>query len=282
LVTTPGSQTLVVYEYQVTSGVGTAEFHKGGFIDVYIHTVNTFTDEIIISELFASGAGSLLYDVPVSGNQELNPSLDPYYENGKVFQLPVIGFVRVEQIDEQNAELVIQVLEEGRDFIYIPDDPETRLTVQESGFLRFNGAGLLGARIRVVYETNSDIQAVQDFLSTSERRDTTKNVLVKAAKPVIVDVELSFSGSATVADVVGIVKAYIESRPQGGEITGNQLVTVLNSFGVNDITLPMELRARRSRDDGSVDETVSSDRLTAVRLERFVPQDSLSINKTGG
>jgi len=282
LVTTPGSQTLVEHSYKIVSGVGTAEFHKGGYVDVYIHTVNTFTDEIIISELFASGAGTDLYDVPVSGQQELNPLSSPYYENGKVFQLPLIGFTRVEQIDEQNADLVVKVLEEGKDFIYIPNDPELRLTPQESGFLRFNGASLLGARIRVVYETNSDIQAVQDYLNDSTRRDTTKNVLVKAAKPVIVDVELGFSGSASVADVSDLIKAYIESRPQGSEITANQIVTVLNSFGVNDITLPMEIKARRSRDDGSVDETVSEDRLTAVRLERFVPQDSLSITKTGG
>jgi len=282
ITTTPGSADLVEHEYKVVSGVGTAEFHKGGYVDVYVHTVNTFTDEVVISELFASGAGTSLYDVPVSGNQELNPVSSPYYEDGKVFQLPLIGFVRVEQIDEQNADLVVKVLEEGKDFIYIPNDPEVRYTAQESGFLRFNGAGLTGARVRVVYETNSDIQAVQDYMDASEQRDTTKNVLVKAAKPVIVDVELNFGGSASVADVESLVKAYIESRPQGSEITANQLVTVLNSFGVNDITLPMELKARRSRDDGSVDETISEDRLTAVRLERFVPQDSLSINKTGG
>ena len=282
IVTTPGSAELVEHEYSITSGVSTGEFHKGGFVDVYVHTVNTFTDEIIVAELFASAAGTDLYDVPVSASPGLNPISQPWYESGKLFQLPVVGFVRVEQIDTQNADLTIKVLEEGRDFIYIPNDPETRYTTQESGFLRFNGSSLLGARVRVVYETNSDIQAIQDFMDASEQRDVTKNVLVKSAKPVIVDADLSFSGSASVSDVEGIVKAYIESRPQGSEITANQLVTVLNSFGVNDITLPMELTARRSRDDGSVDETVSSDRLTAVRLERFVPQDSLSITKTGG
>ena len=282
ITTTPGSAALVEHEYRVTSGISMAEFHKGGYVDVYVHTTNTFEDELLIAELFASGAGTNIFDVPVSTAPGLNPGAQPWYEDAKVFQFPLIGITRIEQIDPTNASLVLKTLREGQDFIYIPNDPETRLTSEETGTLRFYGSALTGARIRVVYATNSDVRAIQDYMTETTVRDTTKNILVKAAKPILVDVNLEFSGSAAQGDVEDIVKAYINSRPQGSEITANQIVTVLNSFGVTDITLPMDLTAQRARDDGSIETTVSEDRLTAERLERFVPQDALSITKTGG
>jgi len=280
--TTPGSPDLVEHTYKISSGISTAEFHKGGYVDVYVHTSNTFEDELLVAELFSSQAGADIFDVPVRSETILNPLNQPWYEDGKVFQAPVIGFTRVEQIDLQNSSLVLRELREGQDFIYIPDDPEQRLTVRDRGTLRFFGQGLLGARVRVVYATNSDIQSLEDFLQESTVRDTTKNVVVKAAKPVLVDVSLNYRGSALRDEVEDIVKAYISTRPQGSEITANQLVTVLNSFGVTDITLPMELDSRRIRNDGSIETIVSEDRLTARRLERFVPVARLSITRTGG
>lgn len=278
LVVTPGSPNLVAYTYAISSGVGTDDFHVGGRADLYVHTTNTFEDTLVISELFVSPAGPTFFDVPIRETPVLNPLSQPYYEDGKVFQLPVVAFVRVEQIDPVDASVVIRELSQGTDYIYVSEDPDTRLSATEVGFIRFIGASLAGARIRVTYQTDSDIQAVQDFVDTDSRRDLTKSVLVKAARPVLVDVRLQWSGSATSADVDAIVRSYINTRPQGGEVTVNQIVSILNVFEVNDIVMPVTLTARRFNDDGTVTETVSTDRLTSEALERFLAVDTLSLN----
>jgi len=277
IVTTPGSVDLVAHEYRVSTGVGTDDFHVGGHADLYVHTASTFNDTIVIAELFQSAVSAEFFDVPVRDTQVLNPLGNPWYEDGKVFQLPVITLVKVEQIDLTDPSLVLKELVQGVDFIYIDEDPKTRLTASETGTLRFIGAALSGARIRVTYTTNSDVRAIQDFVSQSEQRDVTKNMLVKAAKALLVDVELSYTGEADAADVQDVVRSYINSRPQGGEITVNQIVALLNVFDVTDINMPVTLRAKRFNNDGSVTDLESTDRITITSLERFVAQDSLSV-----
>ena len=274
---TPGSADLSDYRYEIVSGVSSDEFKVGGAVDVYVHTANSFSDEIIISQLFPTTHSPDFFEVPVSDQVVLNPLNQPYYEDGKVFQLPVVSFVRVEQIDATNSSLVLRELEQGTDFIYISTSPDLRLTPGETGTLRFIGASLLGARIRIVYETNSDIGGIQDYLGGSDRRDVTKSILVKAARSAIVDVQFTYTGEAPQSAVEDIVKSYIRSRPQGGAITVNEIVSVLSVFNVQNVTFPVTLTLRRINDDGSVDDEQSQDRLTAGKLERFTPRDSLQI-----
>lgn len=279
IVITPGSADLTEYKYEIVSGVNSDEFKVGGAVDVYVHTANSFNDELIISQLFATAHSPEFLEVPVSDQVVLNPINQPYYEDGKVFQLPVISFVRVEQIDPTNASLVLRELEQGKDFIYISTSPELRLTPQETGTLRFIGSSLLGARIRIVYETNVDIGGIQEYLGGSDRRDVTKSILVKAARAALVDVQLSYSGEAAQSDVEDIIKSYIRSRPQGGVITVNEIVSVLSVFNVQNVQFPVTLTLRRVNDDGSVEDEQSQDRLAAEKLERFTPRDSLQITQ---
>ena len=277
IVTTPGSTDLVEHEYRVSTGVGTDDFHLGGHVDLYLHTTNTFEDVIIVAELFQSSAGTEFFDVPISAVPIDNPLSNPWYEDGKVFQLPVIAFNKVEQIDLTDATLVIRELQQGSDFVYISNDGTTRLTADEDGFIRFIGSSLSGARVRITYTTNSDVRAVQDFVSQSSQRDITKNVLVKSARAMLVDVTLTYTGQAVSNDVADVVRSYINSRPQGGELTVNQIVSVLNVFDVTDIAMPVKLVAKRFNDDGSVTVLESEDRIAAESFERFVAQDDLSI-----
>lgn len=277
LIVTPGSANLVAYQYKVQTGVGTDLFHIGGYADLYVHTVNTFSDEIVIAELFPSAASLDFFDVPISATPITNPMSNPWYEDGKVFQLPVISFVRVEQIDLTDSTLVLQTLEQGKDFIYVSSDPSTRLTADEVGTIRFIGAAFSGARMRVTYTTNPDIRAIQDFVGASIQRDVTKNILTKAAKAVVTDVEFTYNGTADAATVQDIVQGYVNSRPLGGEITVNQIVSILSVYEVTDITMPMTLRIKRFNDDGSVTTEESTDRIQVQRLERFVAAESLSI-----
>ena len=278
---TAGSTDLVAHTYSVETGVSSDEFHAGGKADIYIHTTNTFTDELIISELFASVFSPTIFDVPVTDQVELNPLSQPWYEDGKVFQLPAISFVRVETISPTNPNLVLRTLEQGKDFIFISTTPEERLTPNERGVLRFTGSDLSGARVRVVYETNSDIQAVQDYVSDSERRDVTKSVVVRSARSVLVDVRLSYAGDTLSDDVETILQSYVRGRPQGGAVTVNEITALLAVFGVTDIDFPVTLVARRIFDDGEVEEIESNDRVEATRLERFTPRDELEVTKRG-
>lgn len=275
--TNVGSPDLVAHEYRISTGVSTEDFHVGGHVDLYVHTANTFNDVLVIAELFPSSVNPSFFDVPIRATQVLNPLNNPWYEDGKVFQLPVITIVKVEQIDLTDASLVLRELSQGKDFVYIDEAPDLRLTPEEQGVLRFIGSSFSGARIRVTYTTNSDVRAIQDFVSLSERRDLTKNILVKAAAALLVDVELAYTGNAEVEDVVDVVKGYVNSRPQGGEITVNQIVSLLNVFDVTDIRMPVTLRAKRFHRDGTVSTLESTDRITASALERFVADDSLSI-----
>lgn len=275
---TPGSVDLTKYKFTIVNGVRTDKFHIGGKADVYLHSTGLAEDEIVIASLAVSPIAPNFFDVPISAT----PSAT--YENGKAFLLPVVNIIRVDQVDPSNADVVIRTLELGTDYFFITKDEALRFTPNEDNFLRFidtdpAGANFLNARIKVVYETNLDIKTIQEFMDTSTTHDTTKDILVKAAQTVQLDVTLSFSGEATAEEAIAAVESYILGVPQAGEATVNDIVAVLNLFGVNDIQMPVTLVSRVIEVNGTVTQQESQDRLSLLKLQRFVPVDALSVTK---
>lgn len=285
----PGNDNLTAFSYTIQTGVRTSEFHIGGKADVYVHTTGVLEDEILISQLYVdpNALASNFFDIPVSSvpvDVPVGPPGVDLYEDGKVFLLPVINIVRIEQVDPSNSDLIIKTLEPETEYKLIYNDVDTRFTPNEDSFIRFidsdpAGANFANARMRVVYQTNTDIETLQEFVNQSVIKDTTKDVLVRAAQQVQLDIELSFRGDATQTAATQVLENYIEGIPQGGEANVNDIVAVMNLFGVNDIEMPVTLRKTVFNADGSISTEESTDRLEVDDLQRFIPVDELSVTK---
>lgn len=280
-----GAQDLTTYKFTVASGVRTENFHIGGKADLYVHTTGILQDEITIGSLYASSVAPNFFDIPVSSVSIDNPvTLSPLYEDGKLFLLPLVNIVRVEQLDPSNSDVILKTLVQGTDFVVIVNDSTTRFTPEEDIFIRFidtdpAGANYASARMRVVYESNPDVQTLQEFVDQSVIHDTTKDILVKAAQAVQLDVQLGYRGTAVLEAAQNVVNSYINGIPQGGTASVNDLVAVLNLFGVNDIEFPVVFSKTTFNGDGTITQEESEDRLSVDKLQRFVPVDDLSVTK---
>lgn len=280
-----GAQDRTTYKYTISSGIRTENFHIGGKADLYVHTTGIFEDEIIIASLYPSGVAPSFFDIPVSSTPLTNPiTLQPLYENGKAFLLPIVNIQKIEQLDPSNADIVLKTLVQGTDFVVIVNNLSTRFTPEEDIFIRFldtdpGGANYNSARMRVVYDTNPDVQTLQEFVDQSVIHDTTKDILVKAAQAIQLDVQVNYRGTALVESAKSVVRSYIGGIPQGGTASVNDLVAVLNLFGINDIEFPVVLSKNTFNPDGTVTQEESEDRLSVADLQRFVPVDDLSVSK---
>lgn len=280
-----GAQDRTTYKYTISSGIRTENFHIGGKADLYLHTTGIFEDQIIVASLYASGVALNFFDIPVSSTPIDNPITSmPMYEGGKSFLLPMVNIQRIEQLDPSNADLVLKTLVQGTDFVVIVNDLTTRFTPDEDIFIRFidtdpAGTNYTSARMRIVYDTNPDVQTLQEFVDQSVIHDTTKDILVKAAQAIQLDVQVNYRGTALVAAAESVIRSYIDGIPQGGTVSVNDLVAVLNLFGINDIEFPVVLSKRTFNADGTITQEESSDRLTVEDLQRFVPVDDLSVAK---
>ena len=280
-----GDPDLTTYKYTIVSGIRTENFHIGGKADLYVHTTGIFQDEVTVASLYVSSIAPNFFDIPVSSVLIDNPiTSQPLYENGKLFLLPVVNIIRIEQVDPSNSDIILKTLVQGTDFVVIVNDTTTRFTPEEDIFIRFidsdaGGANFSSARMRIVYETNPDVQTLQEFVDQSVIHDTTKDILIKAAQAIQLDVQLGYRGTALESAADSVVRSYINGIPQGGTASVNDIVAVLNLFGVNDVEFPVVLSKTTFNADGTITQEESEDRLEVGKLQRFVPVDDLSVAK---
>ena len=137
----------------------------------------------------------------------------------------------------------------------------------------------IGQRLRVTYVTNPDIDSVQTFVDSSSQRDVTKDIKVFPAELVNVSVEMTYTGTQTVANVQTIVQDYINQLGFGATLSTSDLITVLSHFGVSQVQLPMTLRARRELGNGRIEILEDNNEIALNPSEIFRADTELRITQ---
>jgi len=287
---TPNNADFTKHEYTIESSVRVDEFHVGGKADIYVNSTNISEQVIQIPQVttVTGSSPARMIDIPISaipvtysdvGATTLGST--SLYEDSQTFLLPFLDIVSIEVIDFSNAALVLRTLDRGADYTFITRNPDTRFTEQEDSFIRLLDDSLAtsGARLKITYQTNSDIPTIQAFVSDPENRDTTADLLVRSVKPIQVDFLMSYAGTPTIDEVTGLLEAYVESRPQGGTIRASDVVAFLQVFGVTSVTLPLTMTAVSFADDGSIESQVSTNSISIGVREIFQLSASQQITK---
>jgi len=273
------------YSYTIFGGASTKTFHIGGKIDVYIDSTADEEDFVIVSTLpeIANGVS----EIQITDINSINPSTNlPLFENNKPFRLPMLGILKVEQVDFEDDAKVERELVADANFRFVSAESRGKYTRAEDDVLIIKGfesdgttPAFTGRRIKIYYTTNSDIPLIQDWANLPTIRDIGKDTLIKPNKTAIVDIELSYTGPLEVSEVDEILSNYIKAKGFGGTISSHEVDALLAVFGVTDVQHPVYLRLRRDIGNGVTEFDISQDSLTARANEVFYPASSLSLTK---
>lgn len=276
-------------EYTVYGYVNTNTFHIGGKVDVYVKSVEDQTKTVVVSSLPATH-GDAICEVPLTSSF-LSETGQNYFEQGIGFDTPVITIAKVEELSSDGSDAVIRELIPDVHYRVVRKEMRGRFTRATNDVLRIEGvdvfeeAGITvptftGARIRITYITNPDVNLIQSFVNLDINRDLTGDIRVLAPEAVQLNVTMSYKGSRSVEEISAIISRFIQSKGFAPTISANELITVLAYFGVSDVTLPILFTATKDNGDGTYTVTNSEDRIQLDSTQVFKPAATLSITKT--
>jgi hypothetical protein len=256
---------LTTFPYTVYGFFSSTNFHVGGCVDVYVDPKDLQTSTVLVSALPALSTAQLdVAEIPITttftdaGDNEL-------FETGG-FSTPVLFIEKIERVSTADADEVLAEL--------VPDVNYSVVSASQRG--EFTAAD---NDVIVVRGTDSD--GLPEFLDSAERRDVTKNVLVRTPQVMQVNLDLNYTGNRTAGEVRAFVSEFIRSKTFGSVLTVQEIITVLSYIGITDIELPVRLRGMLNRPNGTVFFTESDDRLALQGNQVFYPQATLNITKNG-
>ena len=277
---------LTTFPYTVYGFFSSTNFHVGGCVDVYVDPKDLQTSTVLVSALPALSTTQLdVAEIPITttftdaGDNEL-------FETGG-FSTPVLFIEKIERVSTADADEVLAELVPDVNYSVVSASQRGEFTAADNDVIVVRGTdsdGLplfTGTRLKVTYKHAPEINQVQEFLDSAERRDVTKNVLVRTPQVMQVNLDLSYTGNRTAEEVRAFVSEFIRSKTFGSVLTVQEIITVLSYIGITDIELPVRLRGMLNRPNGTVFFTESDDRLTLQGNQVFYPQATLNITKNG-
>jgi len=271
--------------YAVYSKTRVDGFHLGGKVDVYLDSENVISETVVVNVLEANSidaaiSGTPVFsEVPITNASAVDSLGQPLFKDNRSFLLPFLGIQKIEVVDPTDETVVLRELDYQTDYRFLTFDPDLRFTEDEDSIIRIEGE--IGNTVKITYLTNTDVSNVQAFLDDPTRRDVTKDISVRSVRPLNVDVTLSYSGSVSLADVQNLVTDYINSVVQNGSLTVNDIVSVLNVFGVDKVEFPVTLNAFTFSDAGEIISQSSNDSIFLGVRDIFRAVPELSITKIG-
>lgn len=269
--------------YTLVGAVATSSFHVGGKVDLFVDSSANVERTVTIATVLTDEAG--VAEIPLTAVAAL-PSGAPLFESGVGFEQPVVAILQVEELDFA-SDVVVRTLTPGTHYVTVRQENRGRFSRVEHDTLVIRGRDLNdvplfnGARLRVRYLMNADYAAIQTWLTTDERRDLTKDVLVRPPQTLLLDVDLAYRGAVSAADVRSIIAEFVAEKSFGSELTVNELLTTLAFFGVTDVVLPVTLSSFFDLGTGAVSAVTSQDRVAAGRAQVFRLTPTPAIRKLG-
>ena len=281
--------------YTILGPVYTDNFHVGGKVDVYIDSSADSERSVVISSLPPVDAAGDVAEIPMT-EEVLDFQGNSIFENGIGFVSPVITITKIEQLDAVDDNVVVRELTPDTNFAVVRAAERSKFTQLDNDLLVIRGTEplidpltnaatdlvvpmFIGQRLRITYVTNPDIDSVQTFVDSSSQRDVTKDIKVFPAELVNVSVEMTYTGTQTVANVQTIVQDYIDQLGFGATLSTSDLITVLSHFGVSQVQLPMTLRARRELGNGRIEILEDNNEITLNPSEIFRADTELRITQ---
>ena len=283
--------------YSILGRYFTRNFHVGGKVDVYIDSTNEVERQVVVNAVPAVSADSDVGEIPLTSfaADSIGNSI---FEDNLGFLSPVVSITKVEQLDFVNDNEVIRELIPGTQYSVVRSDVRGKFTKTPNDLLVVKGTEnpidpitnqpsdvevplFVGQRLRITYVTNPDIQTIQEFVDASSQQDVTKDILIKPPTLLNVDMDLAYTGSASVETVNTIVTNYINQLGFGETLNASDVITVLSHFGVDTVELPVRIRGRREVGNGTTTFVESEDSLVPEITELMRADTTLSITKNG-
>lgn len=272
------------FPYTVLGAVDTDSFHVGGKVDVYVDSVSNSELSVIVSNLSVDAVSG---DVEIAVQADVTDAFgNSIFEDQVGFQTPMLSVVAIEELDPGSGA-VVRTLVPGTNYAVVRKEQRGRFSDTTVDVIAIKGdppslsTTFDGARLRFRYLHNADIGAIQSFVDNPSNRDITKDIQVLPPELVTFDADFDFKGTATQDSIIQIITDFVEEKSFGATITVNEIVSLLNFYGVTDITLPMTLTSRHDRGDGRVDVVQSQDRIETGRVQLLVAVDTMSVRRIG-
>jgi hypothetical protein len=203
-----------------------------------------------------------------------------YYDSDTLFELPVLRPSRVIRLnpttfDEEGVELI-----EGSDyFVRVNDDGFKRFSSVEDIEFVF-AVGFVGTTMKIEYDTDTSIPAIQAFMDDPENRVVTASILAKRALPAFTDMTIEYKGVPEPEDLQGLVSDFIETIPFGEPLQQSDIVALIYSFSVNFVMISFTMTVNLTNVDGSITTISDDNEIVIPRTGKFIA-NNITLTKLG-
>ncbi len=202
-----------------------------------------------------------------------------YYEVFEPFELPAVKPTRVVRLDPITREEVGIELIEGADFFIRVNNSDLRFSSVEDIEFVFDST-FVGTVMKIEYQTDTTVPALQSFLDDSTNRVVTADLLSRRALPAFVDMTISYTGDPEPADLEPIVRDFIDTVAFNEPLQQSDIIALIYSFSVNFVATGFTMTVRVSGVDGVITEETNDSQLTIPANAHFIA-DNVVLNKTG-
>lgn len=286
LINTPSIESSITDQFNYVKAVYPAGLGKPELYRDIISIVNIDPDpgEPLTSQYHRGGHVDVYCDTPTL-TQRLQFTLDA----DSKFQIagPVLSITRSPESQSGKEEDTVPV---GSDFSYetinvsrysddgVPVEPEKDLGLSTTQVTEITVKfGVPQETITVDILTFSGLNGIQTAINSDDQRVVCADYLVRAFEPVFIDINVQVRDGFLISEGQEALENYIKSIPGGGEIFMSTIVTELQSAGVTNFIMPIDVTARtqkRFREYDSTDPLVS-DQI----IEQVTDSKNLRINQ---
>jgi hypothetical protein len=174
--------------------------------------------------------------------------------------------------DNTASGVTYEVISSG--YTIIVENELLRYSTRERMNLHITNIMAWGKPYKIVYSNVQRIVEAQNYVDTSDDRDTCADILIRYTIPAFVDLNIQYRISSAVvslaeADVEAILTEYINGIT-GDTIEASDIVNVLYQNGIGYVQLPFDITVTVHNPDGTQDVIVDDSLVTISSAAAFI------------
>lgn len=240
------------------------DYHIGGKVDIYLDSTKLEEKQVVLAPAWEEN--------PV---QDTDPG---NYENAIAFVMPMVGVVKIIEIDPITREQIGTPLVEGTDYVIESLDEKLRYSVEEVVQMRLLQTNpgdpryFIGSTLQFDYYADEMVSEVQTFVNNELNRVVTCDTLVRRCLPTFVDITLDYKGGITEEDLADVISEFVDGLSIGAELQVSDLIATVYFFDVNFVDNSVTVVADTHNLDGSITHQESDVLIDIPRTSKYIPR----------
>ena len=169
---------------------------------------------------------------------------------------------------------------EANDYRLETTNPDTRLSINDEVRIRLlqndplnPNRYFIGSTLGATYYTDTTIAEYQAYVQNDLNRVVTTDILIRRCLPIFIDLHIDYRGTAVEADVINIIREFIDSLKIGSPLQASDIIATLYFFNIDYVANDFLIQAYKYNLDGSVTPDSSTIEIVSNRTSKYIPRN---------